>query len=1481
MDARAFTVGQNIAFGRGEYAPHQSAGRHLLAHELTHVVQQQPGRIFRADGDNPLKNMDIALVQKEPPVFQITLTFAQSKVQLNAALLARFFLRPGRYHIAAADPLTEESIEAPSGAVLFQLPEEHELLWISVTKDTDKLPDVIRARDYLKTHDPVILRIWDATEGSGDGAEGKGDSGDGGKFIAAGEWLTKELLPAIQTVLKEKYPSLVPDRMIGYQSLTIQEKEGTDVSMIQIEKHNAGTKQIAGHVRIYRSKWVDKSVDEHAQYAEQVAGLIADKMRAFGAQKRLSELSEALEKESKGLVVPAWVIKLKAEVEKRLDIIRRQTPAGSKPPADVPDKLHVDPWGDSYYFRLIVEQTAVDDPSKMVWNSARMTPALNEDQLDDVDALVKIIRAQTAILRAQQVRATSSDEPPMTTVLMQEIPSEISSINLNESGATVTGARNSFRMQVRIDQYFSIGATTGVDFNLVTIAKALQLPWIDYEWKAEKLTVDNAAKLGVAQIKPPKGFHPSDIYYELSNKDVDQPTKIAIAHQQIDYRAILDDSAYSIIATNRGVLETGFNEPGVYLLCCRVTPHPFVGEGIRKIFPSSKAVFPIRVLRPESLARESVTDTPSRIEAQKELLDYKNLPPQERADAERELDRLKSEEKMSHLELTQAAATQLDQKIERFLDLKAWMIQDRKGRATAGSSETEDPFAIRLMLYDKQHNTRLFEAWRELYMIFGESAYSVDGLEYHHTSEEGQHNALNAYLKALATQKTSLATLIGTISDEQKRFRDGRSERPVATLVAEDTGQTTPLLLMVGETEDSTDGAYKYRIVDLTLRSTPLFERKDHVYVGTVCATRAEARRSALVAYGEENQYPNGNIFYRFPPDTSVLSVPNITTATEYAAQAAMWLAIIGAIAAVAASGGAATPALAAVAAWIGVANALLAGYVAYHNLSKRAERGTFEMDADAALEIITVIASFVAVLSIFKVAQLGRAAQAATTAAKYAEAVRHLQRLGKLVLVFDVVTLGSTAVVVSSKVVDDVERIKLLNLPKAQEDALLQQVSFEAMTQGAMLAFQTVMMARTHIEAYRTRLEESRYQSLQERGWFDENGNLTSKAPPFLRAAAEGKKPLNLEQPPIRLEDELPLLKKAADEGRFEAEPAGSEYDTSLKIKLENGEEHSYRRRKSDGTWCRFTSPNPFCFITKKDIERLVESIGPVEEATPGKPKAPGARPSKSAPGRGKSKASWPTLTQDINAAVTKAMAKLRKTLGKQWLEPWIYGTKLHAEVAEVLRGMKLPKGWRIVVEQPLRKFGVIKESILKMTVEEFVDLHAPDLKGELPEKMLKQRIGDLEPDVVLFAPEGNYIVGDVAARSQREHVAKTMLYVQALRQSNVLAQGGEFYYGWQRDITLNAGKQSAFTGTAGLDQNAVVTMTEKQIMTLLRQHAGEGKLLGDVPTGFSGAAELITGNKKVIGQYYDSARKRWVDTTNFSIHYSEGGLFIRPEKP
>jgi len=66
ISARAYTVGRDVVFARDAYDPHTIEGRHLIAHELTHVVQQNgsadAGVVQRAEVDDRscsgLKNIE-------------------------------------------------------------------------------------------------------------------------------------------------------------------------------------------------------------------------------------------------------------------------------------------------------------------------------------------------------------------------------------------------------------------------------------------------------------------------------------------------------------------------------------------------------------------------------------------------------------------------------------------------------------------------------------------------------------------------------------------------------------------------------------------------------------------------------------------------------------------------------------------------------------------------------------------------------------------------------------------------------------------------------------------------------------------------------------------------------------------------------------------------------------------------------------------------------------------------------------------------------------------------------------------------------------------------------------------------------------------------------------------------------------------------------------------------------------------------------
>ncbi|MCJ8505895.1 DUF4157 domain-containing protein [Kocuria flava] len=45
VNAHAYTVGSDVVFQQGQYDPSSTAGRTMLAHELTHVVQQRSGPV--------------------------------------------------------------------------------------------------------------------------------------------------------------------------------------------------------------------------------------------------------------------------------------------------------------------------------------------------------------------------------------------------------------------------------------------------------------------------------------------------------------------------------------------------------------------------------------------------------------------------------------------------------------------------------------------------------------------------------------------------------------------------------------------------------------------------------------------------------------------------------------------------------------------------------------------------------------------------------------------------------------------------------------------------------------------------------------------------------------------------------------------------------------------------------------------------------------------------------------------------------------------------------------------------------------------------------------------------------------------------------------------------------------------------------------------------------------------------------------------
>jgi hypothetical protein len=89
LGAYAYTLGCDIVFGAGRYAPTQPQGRHLLAHELAHVMQQHGGGATAAQRDLALA--PVAVDPTERPL---------SEADIKAAMAFNAYKLKGKQHLA-------------------------------------------------------------------------------------------------------------------------------------------------------------------------------------------------------------------------------------------------------------------------------------------------------------------------------------------------------------------------------------------------------------------------------------------------------------------------------------------------------------------------------------------------------------------------------------------------------------------------------------------------------------------------------------------------------------------------------------------------------------------------------------------------------------------------------------------------------------------------------------------------------------------------------------------------------------------------------------------------------------------------------------------------------------------------------------------------------------------------------------------------------------------------------------------------------------------------------------------------------------------------------------------------------------------------------------------------------------------------------------------------------------------------------------
>lgn len=129
VDARAYTVGNHVVFGQSHFAPETRSGRQLLAHELTHVVQQgassnqimrapnKPGKGKSAPKDQSKGNAKTKPTKPTKPKVAEICGRPSRKVKDNFITKVTLDVGTHRLQITWDDPATEPALSKGTHAI--------------------------------------------------------------------------------------------------------------------------------------------------------------------------------------------------------------------------------------------------------------------------------------------------------------------------------------------------------------------------------------------------------------------------------------------------------------------------------------------------------------------------------------------------------------------------------------------------------------------------------------------------------------------------------------------------------------------------------------------------------------------------------------------------------------------------------------------------------------------------------------------------------------------------------------------------------------------------------------------------------------------------------------------------------------------------------------------------------------------------------------------------------------------------------------------------------------------------------------------------------------------------------------------------------------------------------------------------------------------------------------------------------------------
>lgn len=185
LNARAFTTGQDIFFRQGEYNPNSSIGKELLAHELTHVVQQTgtvQGKLAIGEPDDQYEQEADQVAATVMRMLNSTNDAASSNPSVNQVQTSRL----QRLCSNCAEELQRQPVEEDQ--TIQRKTSSESIFPINLVKQLNTRVQPFRIKSYLPY--PKIQRSWSLDSSrsfSGiDAAENRGNGFGGGRFLANG-----------------------------------------------------------------------------------------------------------------------------------------------------------------------------------------------------------------------------------------------------------------------------------------------------------------------------------------------------------------------------------------------------------------------------------------------------------------------------------------------------------------------------------------------------------------------------------------------------------------------------------------------------------------------------------------------------------------------------------------------------------------------------------------------------------------------------------------------------------------------------------------------------------------------------------------------------------------------------------------------------------------------------------------------------------------------------------------------------------------------------------------------------------------------------------------------------------------------------------------------------------------------------------------------------------------------------------------------